>query len=83
MKIFSNARVDSLLEKARTLVDCRAGEPLWREFQAFISQNCPYMFLFVPEKSAAVNKKARGAEMDVRGFLSHLHHWEIVTAQRK
>ena len=80
---YRNVRVDSLLEKARTLVDRRAAEPLWREFQALILQDCPYMFLFVPEKLAAVNKRVRGVEMDVRSFLSHLHRWEIATAQRE
>jgi len=73
---YRNARVDSLLDKARTLVDRRAAEPLWHEFQKIIVEGSPYTFLFAQERLAAVNRRVRNVKMDVRSWLVNIHAWE-------
>jgi peptide/nickel transport system substrate-binding protein len=75
---YRSARVDSLLEQARTLVDRRVAEPLWREFQKIIVEDCPYSFLFTQERLAAVNRRVRNVKMDVRSWLVNIHEWEKI-----
>jgi peptide/nickel transport system substrate-binding protein len=74
---YRNARVDSLLEKGRTIVDRRAAAPLWREFQQIIVDEAPYTFLFVPEKLAAVNARVQNVKMDARSFLVNITQWNV------
>ncbi len=74
---YRNARTDELLEKGRTIVDRRIAEPLWHEFQKIIMEDCPYTFLFVPERLAAVNQRVQGVKMDVRSHLANIHEWWI------
>jgi len=73
---YRNARVDSLLDKARAIVDRRAAEPLWHEFQKIIVEDSPYTFLFAQERLAAVNRRVRNVKMDVRSWLVTVQEWE-------
>jgi len=73
---YRKARVDSLLDKARALVDRRAAEPLWHEFQKIIVEDSPYTFLFAQERLAAVNRRVQNVKMDVRSWLVNIHAWE-------
>jgi peptide/nickel transport system substrate-binding protein len=74
---YRNGRVDELLEKGRTLADRRAAKPLWHEFQKIITEDCPYTFLFAPERLAAANQRVQGVKMDVRSHLANIHEWWI------
>jgi len=74
---YRSARVDSLLDKARTLVDRRAAEPLWHEFQKIIVEDSPYTFLFAQERLAAVNRRVRHVKMDVRSWLVNITEWTV------
>jgi peptide/nickel transport system substrate-binding protein len=74
---YRNARVDELMEKGRTIVDRRNAKSLWHEFQKIIVDDCPYTFLFVPERLAAVNQRVQGVKMDVRSHLATIHEWWI------
>ncbi len=74
---YRNVRVDELLEKGRTIVDRRRAEPLWHEFQKIIVEDCPYTFLFTPERLAAVNQRVQGVKMDVLSHLANIHEWWI------
>ena len=73
---YRNARVDTLLEKGRTLTDRRAAVSLWHEFQQIIVDEAPYTFLFVPEKLAAVNAQVQNVKMDARSFLANIAQWK-------
>jgi peptide/nickel transport system substrate-binding protein len=80
---YRNARADALLEKGRTIVDRRKAAPLWHEFQKIIVEDCPYTFLFVPERLAAVNQRVQGVKMDVRSHLANIHEWWMPPQKRE
>jgi peptide/nickel transport system substrate-binding protein len=80
---YRHGRVDELLEKGRTLMDRRLAEPLWHEFQKIIVEDCPYTFLFVPERLAAVNSRVQGVKMDVRSHLANIHEWWIAEQKQE
>ena len=74
---YVNPRVDALLEQARAAQDQEQAEPLWREFQQIIIDDCPYTFLFIPDEIVAYNTRLVKAEFDVRGFLANVQNWKI------
>lgn len=74
---YRNAKVDSLLDAARVLVNRRAAAPLWKEFQRIIVADCPYTFLFAQERLAVVNPRVRNVKMDVRSYLANVAQWEV------
>ena len=74
---YRNAKVDSLLDAARVLVDRRKAEPLWHEFQQIIIADCPYTFLFVPEKLAAFTPRLQNVKLDARSFLANVTQWQV------
>jgi len=74
---YKNSRIDFLLEKGRATPNQVEAKPHWNEFQKIILEDSPYTFLFVQDKLAGYNKKINGLKMDVRGFLSHIHEWQI------
>lgn len=61
---YSNARVDELLDKARTTADPQVREALYLEAQEIIRDEAPWVFTWTGEDAAGVNKK-------VSGFVQH------------
>lgn len=62
LAVFSNRRVDELLEEGRTSTDEEERRDLYREFQDILADALPAIFLYSPTYTYAVDRKVRGIE---------------------
>lgn len=78
---YSNALVDSLIEKGVSMLDRKRAQQVWNEFQRTVHDDQPYSFLVVPNRMAAIYKRVKGVEHEVRLTSTHLY-W-IPEAERR
>lgn len=80
---YKNPKIDELLESGRATIDRDRAKEIWSQFQRIIIAESPYTFLFVQDELAGINKRVRGVDMDVRGFLCNVHSWWIPKEKRR
>ncbi|RME00264.1 MAG: hypothetical protein D6814_03860 [Calditrichaeota bacterium] len=80
---YKNAAVDSLIEHGRAAANPAQAMPYWIAFQRLLLRDCPYSFLYLPDKLAGVNRRLRGVKLDVRGFLANVCQWWIPRDARR
>ncbi|MDQ7842199.1 MAG: ABC transporter substrate-binding protein [Armatimonadota bacterium] len=66
---FRNARVDELLDRARTVTDARERIRIYREAQRLIVQEAPMVFLFHEKRTYATRKAVQGFKPHVSGWI--------------
>lgn len=57
---FKNARVDELLEKARTTLDREKRNEMYREFSRIVADEAPYLFIFERPSLTILSKRFQG-----------------------
>jgi len=62
LAVFSNRRVDELLEQARASTDDDKRRELYREFQDILAEDLSAIFLYSPTYTYAVDRKVQGIE---------------------
>ncbi len=62
LAVFSNRRVDELLEKARGATKPEDREPMYKEFQDILAEEVPAIFLYSPTYTYAVARKVGGID---------------------
>lgn len=62
LAVFSDRKVDELLEQARSSTDEGERRELYREFQDILAEDLPAIFLYSPTYTYAVDRKIRGIE---------------------
>ncbi len=72
---YRNARVDELIELARSTPDTQRAGELWHECQRIIYEDQPIFFLAVPHDVVALRKKFCGVEPNAHGFFVNLPEW--------
>lgn len=80
---YNNPKVDSLLEKGRSIYRQKFAKPVWHEFQKVILEDSPYFFLFIPDKLVGYNRRIRDARIDIRGYLQNIGQWWIDKENRR
>jgi len=62
LAVFSNRKVDELLEQARATTDKDKRQELYREFQDILADDLPAVFLYSPTYTYAVDRRVQGIE---------------------
>ncbi len=62
LAVYSNRRVDEILEKARGSADTGEREKMYREFQDILAEEVPAILLYSPTYTYAVGRKLQGVE---------------------
>jgi len=62
LAMFSNRRVDELLEKARGTTDSEARAAGYREFQDILAEDVPAIMLYSPTYTYALDRRVKGVE---------------------
>ncbi len=62
LSVYSNRRVDELLEKARTALKPEQRETMYKEFQNILGDDVPALFFYSPTYTYAVNRKVQGID---------------------
>ncbi|MDQ7828107.1 MAG: ABC transporter substrate-binding protein [Armatimonadota bacterium] len=71
---YRNARVDALLEEARTIVDQERRKALYREAQTIIWNEAPWIFLWTQKWYVATVKNLRGVS------ITPIEKWDAIHA---
>lgn len=62
LAVYSNRRVDEILEKARVSADNAEREKMYREFQDILAEEVPAILLYSPTYTYAIGRKLQGVE---------------------
>ncbi|GAB5046211.1 peptide-binding protein [Thermodesulfovibrio sp. TK110] len=74
---YSNKEVDSLLEKAREILDREKRKKLYWRIHELITEDQPYTFLYVPDTIVAINKRIKGIEPALAGIWYNYIFWYV------
>lgn len=79
---YTNAEVDSLIERAALIPDRAEAEPLLRRLQQVLRDEQPWTFLYYYPDLYLARNRLRGVEMDVRGIFVNVQDWWIPMNQQ-
>jgi len=83
LAVFSNRRVDELLEKARLTNNNDERAELYREFQNILAEEVPAIFLYSPTYTYAVSREVKGIDTATiftpADRFSNVANWYIKT----
>ncbi len=72
---YSNKEVDALIEKASTTIDLKELELLYQEIFAKITQDIPYLFLYIPNSITVVNSHIQNIQPAIIGITHNQKDW--------
>ncbi|HKY32402.1 MAG TPA: ABC transporter substrate-binding protein [Candidatus Polarisedimenticolia bacterium] len=73
--LYSNARLDAIIEQARAASDAAAARELWMKAQEIVHQEQPFTFLFEPDRFHAVPRALKGPRPSPRSAYVALEEW--------
>ncbi|MCG3719683.1 peptide ABC transporter substrate-binding protein, partial [Aliarcobacter butzleri] len=74
---YKNEKVDELIEKALNTINNDELSKIYKEIFKQISDDLPYLFLYIPDGITAVNKKIKNIEPAFTGITHNQKDWEI------
>lgn len=74
---YCNPEVDALMEKGLLTPDPAEAAPIWKEVQAKIYEDQPYLFLWWQDEIVGIHKRFENTKIDVLSALNDLHDWEV------
>ncbi len=74
---YSNPEVDALISQAIAATDPAVATPLWREAQAKIYEDQPYLFLYWMDEIVGVDSRFTTVNTNISSRLFHLYDWEV------
>ncbi len=72
---YKNERVDTLIKKARKIVDQKKFDEIYKEIFALIVEDNPYLFLVIPNSITVVNKKIEPVSPSIIGVMHNAIDW--------
>lgn len=87
LSLYSDKKVDKLLEEARQSPDQKTRQAKFKEFQEIIAKDIPAIFLYSPDYLYGVNKKIKGIELTKIHLpskrFSQVNQWYIKTKKAR
>jgi peptide/nickel transport system substrate-binding protein len=74
---YSNPEVDALIEQGLATPDPQAAAPIWKDLQAKIYEDQPYLFLWWRDEIVGIDNRFENVQIDVLSLLNNLHEWEV------
>ncbi|MCA9570439.1 MAG: hypothetical protein KC656_21495 [Myxococcales bacterium] len=75
--LYSNAEVDALISQGLNTPDPREAAPIWKDLQAKIYADQPYLFLWWLNIPVAIHKRFEGEKINVLSPYQDLHEWYV------
>lgn len=72
---YHNKEVDALIEKASKTVDLNELESLYKTIFVKITQDVPYLFLYIPSSITVVNSSIKNIEPSIIGITHNQKDW--------
>ncbi len=73
---YHNKKLDRLIEKSQKVVNREKLGKMWQEMFQMITEDNPYLFLYIPNSITAVNKKIKHIEPALGGIWHNYITWE-------
>jgi peptide/nickel transport system substrate-binding protein len=80
---YANAAVDTLIDRAATIVDREASLPVWHALQRILRDEQPWSFLYYYPDLLLANERLRGADMDLRGVFAAVQRWSVAAGAER
>lgn len=74
---YSNPEVDVLIDQGLATPDPNDAAPIWKELQAKIYDDQPYMFLWWRDEIVGIDSRFENTQIDVLSLMNNLHEWEV------
>ena len=74
---YSNPEVDELIAQGMSTPDPTVAAPIWKDMQAKIYEDQPYLFLWWREEIVGIDSRFENVQMNVLNLLFDLHEWEV------
>ena len=73
---YKNEKIDKMIEESQTIVNREKLGERWREMFRIITEDNPYLFLYIPNAITAVNKNIKNIEPAQSGIWHNYIKWE-------
>jgi peptide/nickel transport system substrate-binding protein len=73
---YKNKKLDTLIEESQSIVDRKELAKRWQEMFTIITDDNPYIFLYIPNSITAVNKDIKNIEPALGGIWHNYIEWE-------
>jgi len=73
---YNNPKVNRMIEESQSMIDRKELGKKWREMFKIITQDNPYLFLYIPNSISAVNKNVKNIEPAFGGIWHNYIKWE-------
>ena len=75
--LYSNPEVDALIAQGLQTPDPREAAPIWKDLQAKIYADQPYLFLWWLNSPVAIHKRFEGEKINVLSPYQDLYQWHV------
>ena len=69
--------MDALIDQGLNTPDPVEAAPIWKELQAKIYDDQPYLFLWWNDEIVAVHERFENTDVNVLSSLHNLHNWSV------
>ena len=73
---YNNPRMDKMIEESQIMIDRDKLSKIWKEMFKIVTDDNPYIFLYIPNSITAVNKKIINVEPSLSGIWHNYIQWE-------
>ena len=74
---YKNEKVDKLIEKGSETIDKNELGKIYKELFQIISDDLPYLFLYIPDAITVINKDIKNIEPSFIGIMHNQKDWEF------
>ena len=73
---YNNPKIDKMIEDSQTIIDRQKLGKLWQKMFKIITDDNPYLFLYIPNSITAANKKIKNIKPSLSGIWHNYIKWE-------
>ncbi len=73
---YHNPQIDKMIEQSQTMIDRKKLGKVWQDMFAIITDDNPYLFLYIPNSITAVSKRIKNIDPSLQGIWHNYIRWE-------
>ncbi len=73
---YNNPEMDRMIEESQTIIDREKLSKIWQDMFQIITNDNPYLFLYIPNSITAVNKNIKNVTPSLSGIWHNYIKWE-------
>lgn len=75
---YHNPQLDKMIEKSQSIIEREKLTLIWKKMFQMITDDNPYLFLYIPNSLTAVNKKIENIQPSLTGIWHEYIKWEKI-----